>query len=155
MKILRKLRNDNIDDFIDPILDEFDVKIKDYKKDLNLSKKNIKNANIEQASLLAYYDEIRVDLKMLLEHYEMRVKQVRSEALKLIRNHGSYDKTSTEVEKIIDSDANYLKYKRIYNDVLEMYTLLTSISDQFKSRAYTLNNLVKIYAAQLEDITLE
>ena len=154
MKLLRELRNDEIDTMYDEILKEFDRKIKDWKKDLSIAGKNIKVANVQQATLLAWYDEMRVDLKSLLDYYDMRVKQVRSEALQVIYKNSKYDYSSTEKEKIIDSDPQYLKYKRIYLEINEMYGMLSSISDQFKNRAYTLNNIVKILVASLEDITL-
>lgn len=153
--ILRKLREDNIDEYIDAILSEMDKKIKDWKKDVKIGGKNIQIANVEQASYLAYYDEIRVDLKSLLNHYEMRIKQVRSEALQVINKHASKDHGTIEKDRIIDSDKVYLKYKAIHNEVQEMYDLLHSISEQFKSRAYTLHNLIKIRIASLEDITLD
>jgi hypothetical protein len=152
--ILRKLRGENIDDYVDDILKEIDKKIKDWKKDLSLNAKNIQLANVEQVSLLAYYDEIRVDTKSLLEYYEMRVKQVRSEALHNINKHASKDYNSIEKDKMIDSDKTFIKYKQIYLDVYEMYNMLSSISEQFKNRAFMLNNIIKIRAAALEDITL-
>lgn len=152
--LLRKLREDNIDDFIDDILKEFDVRIKNWKKDVSIKNKNIQIANVEQPSFLAYYDEIKVDLKSLIDYYDMRVKQIRSEALQTLNKHSTKDYGPSEKEKIIDSDPKFLKYKRIYLEINEMHNLLCSISEQFKSRAFTLNNIIKIRTASLEDITL-
>jgi hypothetical protein len=148
------MRDVDIDTYVDALMSEYTSQIKDWKSDVEIKGKNLKVANIEQASFLARYDEIRVELKALLDYYDMRVKQVRSEALQVIIKHASYDYNSTEKEKIIDSDPKYLKYKRVQIEINEMFNLLSSISDQFKNRAYTLNNLVKIYTAALEDITL-
>jgi dihydroxyacetone kinase-like predicted kinase len=144
---------DNIDAFVDPVLKQYEKQIQDWKKDVSIAGKNIQTANIEQASHLARYDEIRVNIKSLLDYYEMRIKQVRSEALQKLYKSG-YDHTSTEKEKIIDSDPKYLTYKKIHLEISEMHNMLSSISDQFKNRAYTLTNLVKIRMAGLEDITL-
>jgi len=152
--ILRKLRGENVDDYVDDVLKEIDKKIKDWKKDLSLNAKNIQLANVEQVSLLSYYDEIRVDTKSLLEYYEMKVKQVRSEALHNINKYSVKDHNSMEKDKMIDSDKTFLKYKQIYLDVYEMYNMLSSISEQFKNRAFMLNNIIKIRTAALEDITL-
>ena len=148
------MKDADIDTYIDALMSEYTNQIKDWKTDVEIKNKNLRVVNIEQASYLARYDEIRVEIKALLDYYDMRVKQVRSEALKVISKHSAYDYNSTEKEKIIDSDPTYLKYKRIYIEINEMFNLLSSISDQFKNRAYTLNNLVKIYTASLEDITL-
>jgi hypothetical protein len=154
MHLIRDLRDDDIDAMYDGILREFELKIKNWRTDVKLGGKNIKVANVQQASFLAYYDEIRVDLKSLLNYYEMRVKQVRAESLQAIYKNSKYDYSSTEKDKIIDTDPKYIKYKRIYLEVDEMYNMLSSISEQFKNRAYTINNQVKILVASLEDITL-
>jgi len=152
--ILRQLKNENIDDLIDAILDEYEKEIKDWKKDVSIANKNLRVANIEQSSHLARYDEIRVNLKSLLDYYESKVRQVRSETLQLINKKSDYAYNSTEKDKLIDSDPKYLKYNRIYLEVKELYNMLSSISEQFKNRAFMLNNLVKIHVASLEDITL-
>ena len=152
--ILRKLKNENVDDYIEAILDEFDSKIKNWKKDISISGKNLRVANVEQSSLLARYDEIKVNLKSMLDYYDMRIKQVRSESLMMINKNSSYSYTAAEKERLIDSDPKYLKYHKIYLEIKELHNMLVSIVDQFKNRAYTLNNLVKIYMSSLEDITL-
>jgi hypothetical protein len=149
------MRKENIDDLVDAILDEFESEIKDWKKDVSLKSKNIQVANVEQASYLARYDEIRVNVKSLLDYYDMRVKEVRGKSLQLIIKTSDYAYSATERERLLDSDPNYLKYKRIYLEINEMYNMLVSIAEQFKNRAYTLNNLVKIHIASLQDITLD
>lgn len=154
MKLIRDLRDEDIDSMYTEILKEFDVRIKDWKDDVKIVGKNISVANVQQASYLAYYDEIRVDLKSLLNYYDMRVKQVKGESLKEIYKNSKYDYSSTEKDKIIDTDPKYIKYKRIYSEVEEMYNMLSSISEQFKNRAYTINNQVKILVSSLQDITL-
>jgi hypothetical protein len=151
---LNEIGQDDVDEVIDGILNDYKKKLKDWKKDINLTGKNIQVANVEQASLLAYYDEVKVNLKSLVEHYEMRVKQIRSDTLRMIYTSAKYDYSSTERERIIDGDPKYIKYKGIYNRVVEMYTLAASITDQFKGRAYTIHNQIEILKAGLQDVTL-
>lgn len=154
MLILRKLKKENIDDLIDPLLDKYADDLKSWKKDVEIGGKNLKIANVEQASYLARYDEIKVNLKSLLDYYDMKVKEVRSESIKMLTKNSSFSYTSTEKEKIVDSDPKYIKTYRIYLEVKELHNMASAIVDQFKNRAYTLHNLVKIYESSLEDITL-
>jgi hypothetical protein len=153
--ILRELKDENVDDYVYDILKEFDEKIKTWKLDVSLKGKNITIANIEQAAYLARYDQIKVDLKSLLSYYDMQVKKSRGEILQTIYQHSTIDYSASEKNMLIDSNPAYLKYKQIHLDIEAMYSLLASISEQFKNRAYTLNNLVKIYTASLQDITLD
>lgn len=154
MNILKTLRKENIDELIDDILIEFYKKLSDWKKNLKIDGKNIEKANVEQASWMAYYDEIKVQVRALLEFYEMKVKESRSKALKNIIQHSAMDHGERAREKLIDSDPTYIKYIRIYLEIKELYNLLESISDQIRNRAFALNNIVKIRIAQMEDVTL-
>lgn len=152
--LLRKLKKEDIDKLIDVILDEFQDDIKTWEKDLEIKNKNITIANVEQVSYLARYDEIRVNLKSLLDYYDMRVKQVRSESLQMIHKSSDYSYSFAEKEKLVDSDPKYIRTYKIYLEVKELHNMVASIVEQFKNRAYALHNLVKIHAASLEDITL-
>lgn len=154
MDLLHRLKDDDKDAFIDDILKQYGRKIKDYKTELTIVGKTLAAANIEQATLGSYYDQIRVELKALLEYYDMRVKQVRGEALAIISKLSKLDHSATEKDKIIDADPKYLKYKTIYIEINEMYNALVAVCDQFKNRAYTLTNLVKLKVAEVEEILL-
>jgi len=152
--LLRKLKKENIDNLIDAILDEFQEEIKDWESELEIKGKNITIANVEQVSYMARYDEIKVNLKSLLDYYDMRVKQVRGESLQMINENTDYKYSFAEREKLVDGNPKYIKIYRTYLEVKELHGMVTSIVEQFKNRAYSLHNLVKIYGASLEDITL-
>lgn len=152
--IFRSLKNVDIDKHIESILDEYENKISGWKDDLSLKGKNIEVANVQQASYAAYYDEMKVEIKSLYEYYDMRIKEVRSAALQMIDKHSSKAYTTTEKERLIDSDPSFIKYKRIIIEISEIYNTLLSISDLFKDRKFLLNNIVKIRVASLQDITL-
>jgi hypothetical protein len=153
MNILRKSKDD-ADLIVETFLDAALSKIKDYKTHLSLKGKNIEVANVEQASYLAYYDEIRVDLKSLLAYYEVRVREAKSAAWKLINDVSKLDHSDREKEILVNNNPAYQKINRVYLEIKEMHDTLDSICDQFKNRAFTLNNIVKIRVAALEDITL-
>lgn len=152
--LLRKLKKEDIDKLIDPILDEFEDEIKDWESELEIKGKNITVANVEQISYVARYDEIRVNLKSLLTYCESQVKKVRGEQLQMIHKASDYAYSFAEREKMVDADPKYLRIYKAYLEVKELHDMVASIVEQFKNRAYSLHNLVKIYGASLEDITL-
>src|ERR1700757_2503143 len=153
MNILRKAKDD-VDALVDAYLDASLLKIKDYKEHVSLRGKNIEVANVEQASYLAYYDEIRVDLKSLLAYYEVKVRESKAAAWKLINDNSQIDHSDREKDILINNNISYQKVNRIYLEIKEMHDTLDSICEQFRNRAFTLNNIVKIRTAALEDITL-
>jgi hypothetical protein len=153
MNILRKSKED-ADLIVETFLDAALNKIKNHKDHLSIKGKNIEVANVEQASYLAYYDEIRVDLKSLLAYYEVKVKEAKAAAWKLINDMSKMDHSDREKDILVNNNPSYQKVQRIYLEVKEMYDTLDSICEQFRNRAFTLNNIVKIRVAALEDITL-
>ncbi len=47
-----------------------------------------------------------------------------------------------------------MKYDKIYIELKELCNLCECIVESFKARGYTLNNIVKVRIAELENITL-
>lgn len=139
---------------IDKILDAYKIEIKDWKSHLIIDGKNIEKANIEQMSHLAFYDEIKVELKSLLDFFDMKVKQVRGEVLSYIIKNSRLDLQERARERMIDSDPKYIKIYEIYLNVKELYNKLESIVENFRDRAWVLDRLVKIRIASLQDVTL-
>ncbi len=139
---------------IDKILKAYKKEIKDWKSHLIIDGKNIEIANIEQMSHLAFYDEIKVELKSLLDFFDMKVKQVRGEVLSYIIKNSRLDLQLQDRELMVDSDPKYLHIYETYLTVKELYNLVDSIVTNFRDRAWALDRLVKIRIAALQDITL-
>lgn len=153
MSILSELDTENFSNIVE-ILNNYDEKLKNWKKHLVLEDKNIEKANIEQISYLAYYDEIKVELKTLLDFFDMKVKEIRGKVLTLILNKSRLDVQEKSRERMIDSDPQYIKIYQIYLEIKEVYSLADSIVQQFRDRAFALDKLVKIHIAGIQDITL-
>ena len=139
---------------IDKILEAYKKEIKDWKSHLIIDGKNIEIANIEQMGHLAFYDEIKVELKSLLDFFDMKVKQVRGEVLSYIIKNSRLDLQLQARERMVDSDPKYLQIYETYLHVKELYNLVDSIVTNFRDRAWALDRLVKIRIAALQDITL-
>lgn len=152
MNILRKAKND-VDSIVEAYIESTLKKIANYKEHLSLNGKNIEKANVEQAAYLAYYDEIRVDLKSLLSYYELKIKEVKAQSWKLLNDH-KVASSDREKEILVNGNVTFLKVNRIYLEIKEMHDIVDGIVEQFKNRAYTLTNLTKIRVAALQDVTL-
>lgn len=128
--------------------------VANWKDDLNLNGKNLRAANIEQPSLIAYYDQLAVEVNVALEFVDMKEKQIRGEKLVYIKDTFKKEYTDSSIQKVIDSDPKYMKIHLLYLEIKELHDKIRSIVDAFKQRAYVLNNLVKIHEKELENITI-
>lgn len=147
-----KLKKDlsNIDDILSPIHDI----INDAKDDINLEGKNIAVANVEQSSLIAYYDEIKSELKYLVDYYDVMLKKKRGTLYEDILNNFSKSLNDRAIDKLIDADKSYVEMYRSALETKRTYDKVSSIVNSLTQRSYSLNNLVRIYEHQLQDITL-
>lgn len=136
------------------ILDRYDEKLKDWKTHLKIDGKNIESANIEQASWLAYYDEIKIELKTLVDFMDMKIKEIRGKVTNMILNKSSEIHNEKTRERLIDCDPDYIKMYQISLEVKEIYSLADSIVNQFIQRGYILTNLVRIRTSDIQDVTL-
>ncbi len=75
--ILNKLSDAEVDTTIFNIINGYYIKLNGWKDNIKLNGKNIEVANMEQASWIAYYDEIRSEIKSILNYYSVKLKQVR------------------------------------------------------------------------------
>lgn len=151
--ILSKLDRKNLTN-LDVILANYEDRLDGWKKNIIIDGKNIEGANIEQASWLAYYDEIKVELKTLVDFMDMKVKEIRGNVTIDIIKHSGEAHTHISREKLVDCNPEYLKMYQYYLLAKEVYNLADSITNQFLQRAYVLTNLVKIRVAGIQDITL-
>ena len=128
--------------------------MKDAKDNLNLKNKNLQTACIEQSAWGAYYDQIRVELETITDFMEMKVKQVRSTAMQEILKHSKLAYSDRQLDKLVDSDPKYIKMNMLYLETKELHLKSKSIVEMFTQRGYSLNNIVKVRVALLEDVIL-
>lgn len=135
-------------------LEKYEEALEDWKDRVSLDNKNIEVVNIEQSSWLAYYDEIKVQLKMMLDYMDYLLKEQKAKAMKLLYNTMQKSVSDRAIEKLAEDNKRYKNLFLIYLEVKELYTLADSIVNQLYQRAYSINNIVKIREKELEGITL-
>lgn len=129
-------------------------KISNWQADIALDGKNLRSAVVEQPSLLAYYDQTAVEAGYYVDLMEMRLKRVRAERTKFIRDNFARDYTDSAVQRAVEGDKEYQKVYEIYIEVKEVYDRCKSLVESLRQRSYSLNNLVKIHEKELENITI-
>lgn len=141
-------------DTIASSISELSDRLNDWKKDLELNGVNLRVALVKQPSILAYYDQISVELYACVKHLQTVEKEVRGLVYKKLKEKATRDYTDTAIQRLIDCDPEYVKVHTLLIDVEEIYENCKSIVGAIQQRAYTLNNLVRVYEKELQDITI-
>ena len=135
-------------------LEKYEKELSDWKANITLDNKNIEIANIEQVSWLAYYDEIKVQLKIMLDYMDYLLKEQKSQAMKLLYNTMQKSVSDRAIEKLAEDNKRYKNLFVLYLEVKELYMVAESIVFQLQQRAYSINNIIKIREKELENVTL-
>lgn len=135
-------------------LEKLDKELEGWQEKVSLDNKNIEVVNIEQAAWLAYYDEIKVQLKMMLDYVDYLLKQQKAKSMKLLYNTMQKSVTDRTIEKLAEDNKTYRDLFLIYLEVKELYLIADSVVSQLYQRAYSINNIVKIREKELEGVTL-
>ncbi len=125
-----------------------------YKGDIDIKGKTLRRANVEQPSLLAYYDEIRVNLQSLNDYIEVKLLEKRANVLRFIHENSKFEYGERTVDKLIEDDSGYIELKLKKIVVNEVLDLAKAICKQFEQRSYSLLNITKLVVAQSEDDTM-
>ena len=153
MSTIKKLGGDQLPN-LPKVLASIDKRLDGWEDNIKLDGKNIASANVEQASWLAYYDQIAAETAAIREYCEMLVKKVRAERMHYIKTNSAKDYTDSAIQRAIDGDKAYLYQQEIYLEVCEVYDKCKSIVEAYKQRSYSLNNLVRTYENELQNITI-
>lgn len=135
-------------------LEKLEKELDGWQSNISLDNKNIEVVNVEQAAWLAYYDEIKVQLKMMLEYVDYLLREQKAKAMKLLYQTMQKSVTDRTIEKLAEDNSKYKNLFLIYLEVKELYLLAESIVFQLQQRAYSINNIVKIREKELEGVTL-
>lgn len=139
---------------LNEVLDDFDQRLSGWKEDVSLGGRNIERANMEQPAFVAYYDQIKAEAESLCNKMEMQAKVAKAKSVKTITNQSQKDHGERTVDKMADTDPAYVAKYMAYLEVKERYLKAKSVVDSLQQRGYSLNNIVKIRIAELNDITI-
>ena len=152
MSILEVL-NDDLSN-IDKVLSAYGDLFTEAKQDISINNKTLQQANMEQASNYARFDQIRVELEIITEAAELKVNQVRMQAIRQILRDVQKTYGERMLDKMVDDNPSYIKYYKIYLKCKEMFAKSKSIVDAMSQRGYALNNITKTKVAALEETIL-
>lgn len=134
------------------ILTTYDDALKDAEVELSIKGKSLEHANRENPSLYSFYDQRRVELKILVDYMEAQVQRTRGRLFRSFTDNFNRELSDRAKDKYVDGEQAYLDIYEIYLEVKEMHGQYESIVEAFKLRGYALNNMTKIRVASMENV---
>lgn len=148
MSVIFEIKPDltNLIDF----LDRYERAIKDLDEELKLKGKPLGQANSENPSLLAYYDERKAELKSLCSFLEMRVDKIKGEIWRRYTENHSRELSSRDKDMYIKAEPEYLNSYQLLICVQEMYQRYCVAVDGFIARGFSLRNITNARVVQVD-----
>lgn len=123
-------------------------------QDLKIDGKNLETCCIQHASLLAFYDEVQVQMKYSLNKAKLLELKVKGEIFVHIKETSKKDYTDSAIKIVIDSNPEYVKMRELVLMVEEVYDRAVAIVESFRTRSFDLRNIISIRENELEDVII-
>lgn len=136
------------------ILATYDDELKNSEQELAIKGKSLENANKENPSLYAYYDQRRLELKTLVDYMDNQVQRARGRLFRTFTENFNRDLSDRAKDKFIDNEQGYLDIYEIYLEVKDLQQQYESVVEAFKLRGYALKNITEIRVHQIENVVL-
>lgn len=136
------------------ILEEYNNALVDAEANLKLKGKTLGEANRENASHYAFYDERRIELKSLVDYMDNQVQRIRGQLFRGFTEQYNRELSDRAKEKYIDAEQPYLDIFEMYLEVKELYEQYCSVVEAFKMQGYSLRNITEARVASVENATI-
>lgn len=127
---------------------------RELKQDIELKNKTIQLCNQEQPSLYSYYDQLRVEIEILNDFLEIKVKETKMKTIRTILEKSDKTYSVSMLERMADDHPAYMQMQRKALKTKELYMKARSAVSSFEQRGYALNNITKIRVAAIQDTVI-
>jgi len=136
------------------VLSEYDKELDLVEDRLSLKNTTLERANMENPTWLNFYDQKKVELKVLNDFMDMKLNAIRGRLFMRYKEDHQRTLNASEINQYINNEEGYTELFEISLEVQEVYEKYKQVIEAFKARGYALNNITKIRVAALEDVIL-
>jgi hypothetical protein len=152
------------DEYTDPLkrysnINEYVAEYKSYLSQaseiIELKDKPLGQANRENVSWLVFYDERLKNLKTILNYITMDMEKLYGMFYAEFKEGYKLELKQTEISFYINNKPAYLNFKALHIEINDLYEKYKTIVTALEHRGYLLNNLTKIYIADIQNRIIE
>ena len=136
------------------VLSAYDKELDEVEERLSLKNKTIERSNMENPTWMSFYDQKKVELKVLSDFMDMKVDQTRGRLFMRYKENHMVTLNASEINQYINNEDAYIEMCNFRFEVQEVYEKYKQVIEAFRTRGYALNNITKMRVAAIEDASL-
>lgn len=148
---LQKIRN-NMNSIIDAI-SYYEKEISDARNDITLSGSIEKNAR-DMPGIVEYRFYQLQEIEAILEYLNIELRKMRSHSFKKFLEHYNKQLSSRDAEKYIDGEPDIVDMTHLINEFALVRNSMHGIIKALEQKSFSINNVIKLRTAGLENIEL-
>lgn len=94
------------------------------------------------------------EIESILEFLNIELRKMRSEKFRKFLEHYNRQLTSRDAEKYVDGDQDVVNQQHLINEFALIRNKYIGLSKALDAKQFQINNIVKLRAAGLEDVSL-
>lgn len=133
------------------IIDEYESHLVAAPNRLAIKGKTLEQSNVEHATWLSFYDQKRVELSILRKYMDREVDRIRGKLWVAYTETHSRELSARDKDNYINQEKSYLTKQELALMVLELHDKYAALVEAYRSRGYSLNNIVKLRTSGIEN----
>jgi hypothetical protein len=94
------------------------------------------------------------EIESILEYLNIELRKIRSEKFRKFLEHYNRQLTSRDAEKYVDGDQDVVDQQHLINEFALLRNKFIGLTKALDAKQFQINNIVKLRAAGLEDVSL-
>lgn len=149
-----KLSIDELRALVKGIKDKYSNDLVRFKTELQIKGKSLGEANRDQPSLLAYYEEKRIEIDSIRRKVKLLLDEKRGKKWEYYTESFDRDINARDKDNYIKADEEMVKITQIYDDIDILHNKFYMIVEAFKQRGFSLKNITEIYINGIENMVI-
>jgi hypothetical protein len=134
-------------------LDYFYNELMDAKTEVKIHG-NVEKSSAALPGIVEHRFNQLQEIEAILEYLNIELRRIKSKAFRKYLENYQRALSSRDCEKYVDGEADVVDMEKIINDFAMLRNLWLGIIKGLDIKGYQINNIIKLRAAGLEDISL-
>jgi len=134
-------------------IDYFENELLNAKQEVKL-KGNLERAAAEMPGIIEHRFNQLQEIEAILEYLNIELRRLRSSYFKQYLENYQRALSSRDVDKYVDGEADIVDYEKVINEFALMRNKWLGILKALDSKGFSINNIIKLRSAGIEDATL-
>lgn len=136
-----------------PAIDYYENELAEARKEIGLRGSVEKHSRDMPGVVEHRFGQLQ-EIESILEYLNIELRRIRSEKFRKFLEHYNRQLTSRDAEKYVDGDTDVIEQQHIINEFALLRNRFISLTKALDTKQFQINNIVKLRAAGLEDISL-